>query len=94
MRARSVRVAALNSLLFVRDGDIRDIPQIDGAGSARSTAIDDPNRRVIVETVLGRAILEIDVPDVVTRVQVWANGSRDTDKIVIAVSQVAGAKGS
>jgi hypothetical protein len=44
-----------------------------------------PSRRLIVETVLGQTILEASVPNPVTRVKIWTNGFRDSDKIVVGV---------
>ena len=37
MTSRSVRVPVLNSLLFIRDKNIRNLPQIDGHSSVWST---------------------------------------------------------
>jgi hypothetical protein len=122
MTTRSARAPVLNSLLFIRDGNLRHVPQINGDAAVWSTEscvavtclpdcdgdteitlvigsnmesdrtllfdgrLRTPSRRVIVETVLGKTILETSVPNVTTRVQVWTNGLRDTDKVVIAVS--------
>jgi hypothetical protein len=38
MKSISMRVAVLNSLLFIRDRSIEDIPQVDGNGAAWSTS--------------------------------------------------------
>lgn len=37
MRSKSARVPVLNSLLFIRDKNIRDLPEIDGHSSVWST---------------------------------------------------------
>jgi hypothetical protein len=40
---------------------------------------------IIVETVMGERILEIDVPRRETRVRIWTNGFRDTDQVTIGL---------
>jgi len=121
MNSESIRVAVLNSLLFVRDASLENIPEIDGEYSVWSTdsciavgclpdsdgetevtigTIDDlrsrdvlafdgqlttPSRRVIVETVLKEKLLEELVPGVDTRVRIWTNGNRDSDRIFIVL---------
>jgi hypothetical protein len=44
-----------------------------------------PSHRIIVESVLGRTILEQNVPNELTRVRIWRNGFRDTDKVIIGL---------
>jgi hypothetical protein len=44
-----------------------------------------PSRLLIVETVLRKSILELEVPNPDTRVRIWTNGLRDTDKVAIGV---------
>lgn len=121
MTARSVKMPVLNSLLFIRDANVKQVPKIDGNSAiwftefcvavsclpdcdgdteitlrdAQKQAFErtplfdgrlrTPSRHIIVETVLGRTILEMSVLDAVTRVQIWTNGLRDTDKVVIAL---------
>ncbi len=122
MIVRSVRMPILNSLLFIRDASVRQIPKIDGSSAVwftefcvavsclpdcdgdteitlgdaqerlEATPLFDgrlrtPSRRVIVETVLGRAILETSVPSATTRVKIWTNGFRDTDRVLISLGE-------
>ena len=47
--------------------------------------LETPSRRIVVETVLGKAILEQDVPSDTTRVRIWTNGSRDTDQVLVGL---------
>lgn len=47
--------------------------------------LETPSRRLIVQTVLAEKVLQRDVSDTATRLQVWTNGLRDTDKIVVGV---------
>lgn len=47
--------------------------------------LETPSRRIVVDTVLGKTILEHDVPHDVTRVKIWTNGFRDTDKVTIGL---------
>jgi hypothetical protein len=118
---QSAKITVLNSLLFVTDSKIRDIPKIDGDLAVWFTAscvavsclpdcdgdtevilgvqqeldinkaplFDGPlitaSRQLIVETVLGRTLLEANVPNPVTRIKIWTNGFRDSDKVVVAV---------
>jgi hypothetical protein len=44
-----------------------------------------PSGRVIVETVLGEKVLEHAAPNQTTRIRIWTNGRRDTDKVIIAL---------
>lgn len=47
--------------------------------------VETPSHRIIVETVLGKTILEQNVPNEMTRVRIWTNGFRDTDKVTIGL---------
>lgn len=47
--------------------------------------LETPSRRIIVETVLGKTILEQSVQNDMTRVRIWTNGFRDTDKVTIGL---------
>jgi hypothetical protein len=121
MTARSTRIPVLNSLLFIRDARIRDLPAIDGNSPLWSTSscvavsclpdcdgatevtigavqelsergaplfdgrLNTPSQNVIVETVLGERILETKVPSLTTRLRIWTNGRRDTDKVIIGL---------
>jgi len=44
-----------------------------------------PSRNVIVETVLGEKILASVVPHRDTRVRIWTNGRRDTDRVIVGL---------
>jgi len=121
MISKSVTVPVLNSLLFIRDKNVRNMPEIDGHSSVWSTpscvavsclpdsdgetrivigSVEDvrqngnpvfdarlmtPSGQLIVENVLGERILEIGAPKLDTRVTVWTNGFRDTDKVTIGL---------
>jgi hypothetical protein len=121
MTLKSARLPVLNSLLFIRDGRTRNLPEIDGNGAVWSTAscvavsclpdcdgetevtlgpsseigkrgtllfdrpLETPSRIVIVETVLGKEVLQIGVPNLQTRVHIWTNGARDTDEVIVAL---------
>lgn len=118
---KSAHVSVLNSLLFVRDSGVREIPHIDGNLAVWSTAsciavsclpdsdgatdvkiglsqeigasgdaiadlrLKTPSGAIIVETVTGQRILEMDVPNRDTRVRIWTNGHRDTDQVTIGL---------
>lgn len=45
-----------------------------------------PSRCIIVENVLRERILDKAVPSYETRVRVWTNGFRDTDKVIIEMA--------
>ncbi|HEY4140675.1 MAG TPA: hypothetical protein VGM57_04635 [Pseudolabrys sp.] len=47
--------------------------------------LETPSRRIVVETVLAKKILEQAVLDDATRVRIWTNGFRDTDKVTIGL---------
>ncbi|HZS63564.1 MAG TPA: hypothetical protein VFA53_03560 [Xanthobacteraceae bacterium] len=47
--------------------------------------LETPSRRIIVETVLAKNVLERDVSNTVTRVRIWTNGLRDTNKVIIVI---------
>lgn len=122
MTVSSGHVAVLNSLLFIRDRSIRDIPEIDGNSAVWSTIsciavsclpdcegetevvigtaqevglertplfdsqLKTPSRTIIVETVLGKKILEMRWPNASAQLKIWTNGARDTNTVVIGVS--------
>jgi hypothetical protein len=44
-----------------------------------------PSRALTVETVLHEVILRVRDLDVKTRVQVWTNGHRATDRVIIGI---------
>ncbi len=44
-----------------------------------------PSRTVIVETVLAERLLERNVPNLHTRVRIWTNGLRDTDRVIVGL---------
>jgi hypothetical protein len=118
----AARVPVLNSLLFIRDANIKNLPIVDGNGSVWSTStcvavscmpdcdgpteiiigdlsdvqhgakkllfdarLETPSKSIVVETVLSQKILERNAPDTTTHVQIWTNGLRDSDKIVIGL---------
>jgi hypothetical protein len=121
MTTKSARAPVLNSLLYVRDERMRNIPEIDGneavwsttscvavsclpdcdgetevtIGSAQEVKKDGtllfdgplatPSRILIVETVLGKTILQIGVPSSQTHVRIWTNGLRDTDRVIVGL---------
>lgn len=122
MTEASTRHAVLNSLLFIRDPSLVDLPDIDGQGAVWATKsciavscqpdsegettislgieqgetrtgtlvasrrISTPSREVIVENVLGEALLRLGVPTIATLVQIWTNGQRDTDIVAVRLS--------
>lgn len=43
------------------------------------------SHNLIVETVLAEKILERSVPDIRTRVRIWTNGFRATDKVIVGL---------
>ena len=47
--------------------------------------LETPSRKLVVETVLGKKVFQIDVPNSRTRVRIWTNGIRFTDKVTIGV---------
>jgi hypothetical protein len=122
MALDSVRLPVLNSLLFLRDEQTRNIPEIDGIGAVWSTTscvavgclpdcdgetevtvgpadevrkdgtllfdgpLATPSRSMVVETVLSETILRVGVPNAQTRVRIWTNGLRDTDKVIVGLA--------
>ena len=125
MTLDSVRLPVLNSLIFLRDEQTRNIPEINGIGAVWSTtscvavgclpdcdgeteviigpadevakdgtllfdrSLATPSGSVVVETVLSETILQIGVPTSQTRVRIWTNGLRDTDKVIIGLGLTA-----
>lgn len=121
MNPASIRVAVLNSLLFIRDRSVEDIPEIDGNGAVWSTGsciaisclpdcdgdtevtvgagkdvglralplfdgtLRTPSRTIVVEGVTRQQLLTMLVPRTDTRVRIWTNGHRATDKVVIGL---------
>jgi hypothetical protein len=121
MTSKAAHLPVLNSLLFIGDANIRNIPEIDGTSNVWSTTsciavsclpdsdgetevtigpalevgqqgnpvfegrLMTPSGRVIVETVLGERILEVDVARLDTRVRIWTNGLRDTDRVIVGL---------
>jgi hypothetical protein len=121
MTPRSTSLKVLNSLLYIRDAQEEDLPDIDGRGAFWFTPscvavsclpdcdgpttitvgamsevavgkkllfdgrLETPSHRIIVETVLGNTVLEQNVPTAMTRVRIWTNGYRDTDKVEIGL---------
>jgi hypothetical protein len=47
--------------------------------------LDTPSRTVVVETVLWEKVLEKPVASASTRVRIWTNGRKDTDKVMIGL---------
>lgn len=47
--------------------------------------LETPSHKIVVETVLGKAVLEQSVPHNETRVRIWTNGFRDTDRVAIGL---------
>jgi hypothetical protein len=48
-------------------------------------ALKTPSRKIIVETVLDEIVLEQAVSGDITRVRIWTNGFRDTDRVIIGL---------
>ena len=47
--------------------------------------LETPSRRITVETVLAEIILEQNVRSATTRVRIWTDGFRDTEKVLISL---------
>lgn len=47
--------------------------------------LETPSRRITVETVLAEKILEKNVLNATTRVRIWTDGFRDTEKVLISL---------
>jgi hypothetical protein len=47
--------------------------------------LDTPSRVIGLEIVPRQKVLEVRVPNVSTRVQVWTSGGRDPDKVIIGL---------
>jgi hypothetical protein len=50
-----------------------------------SGAIATPSRIIIVETILGASIFEIDVESEITKLSIWTDGHPATDRITIGI---------
>ena len=121
MNPTSLRIAVLNSLLFIRDSSIEDIPEIDGNGAVWSTRsciavsclpdcegetevaigvgedvalrgiplldgyLHTPSRSIVVESVTRERLLAVPLSRANTRVRIWTNGHRATNRVVIGL---------
>lgn len=119
MSVVSKSVPVLNSLLYIKDGESDDFPEIGGQGDMWLTSsciavgclpdsdgdttvtlgpiedvrsdemlafdglLETPSRVIAVETVLGERLVEMPVGGKKTRVQIWTNGLRDTDIVIV-----------
>jgi hypothetical protein len=118
----TILVPVLNSLLFIRDSEVVDLPEIDGSASSWSTEfcvavscqpdsdgptaitmdtiqnlrpngillldhyLKTPSRKVVVEGVLANKILESAVAGENTRIRIWTDGHRGTEKVIIGLN--------
>jgi hypothetical protein len=49
-----------------------------------SRVLPTPSHELIIETVLGETLLRVGVPTIMTPVNVWTNGRRDTDRVTVS----------
>ena len=66
-------------------GDLAEV-QSDAAKLVFDRLLETPSRTIVVQTVVGEKLLQREVSAAVTRMRIWTNGLRDTDKVVIGVA--------
>lgn len=49
------------------------------------SALETPSKQIVVETVLAQTVLSRTVPNARTRIRIWTNGHRGTDKIIVGL---------
>jgi hypothetical protein len=59
--------------------------EVDPDGLAFDGTLATPSRKVVVTTVEEETVLKTTVPDIVTRVRVWTNRTREPDRVMIGV---------
>jgi hypothetical protein len=85
--ASCIAVSCLPDCDGITEIVVGDLPEAESVGGKLAFVgqIDTPSRVLTVQTVVGKKLLEREVPGATTHVRVWTNGARDTDKVIIGL---------